>query len=74
MNTILEKDLVSDIGIDAECPICAQHRDPATGNPRYNAKALAAIGEAEAMFRGDIPVKWHKPDELEEVRKELLED
>jgi len=25
------------------------------------------------LKRGDIPVKWHKPEELEEVWKEMLE-
>ena len=50
MNAVLTKDAASDIGIDVECPICAKHQDPATGNPRYNSKALAAVAEAEAMF------------------------
>ena len=45
-----------------------------TENPRYNVKALAAIAEAEAMIKGEIPVSWHKPDELEKVWKEILED
>jgi len=57
-----------------ECPVCAKNIDPVTGNPRYNAKVLAAVAEAEAMIKGDIPAKWHKPDELKEVWKELLED
>jgi hypothetical protein len=60
--------------VEGECPIGAEHRDPETGNPRYNAKALAAIEEGEAMMRGEIPAKWHKPEELEQVWKELLED
>jgi len=75
MNTMIEtKETSLDIGIDGECPICDKLRDPKTGALLYNAKVLAAIEETEAMMRGDIPVKWHKPGELEEVWKELLED
>jgi len=74
MNAILEaKDTNLDIGIDGECPICSRLRDPKTGALPYNAKVLAAIEETEAKIRGDIPVKWHKPEELEEVWKEMLE-
>jgi hypothetical protein len=74
MTSVLPKEKTQDTGIDGECPICAQNRDPVTGNPRYNAKALAAIEEARAITRGEIPAKWHKPEELEQVWKELLED
>jgi len=31
------------------CPICAQHLDPVTGNPRYNAETVAAIEEGIAI-------------------------
>ena len=40
---------------------------------RYS-KVKAAIAEGEAIMRGDIPAKWHKPHELEEVLNELLKD
>jgi hypothetical protein len=40
-----------------ECPICAAHRDPVTGNPRYNAETVAAIEEGLAISRGEIPAK-----------------
>ena len=63
-----------EIGIDGECPICAKLRDPVTGALPYNAKVIASMEEARAMMRGEIPAKWHKPHELEEVFKELLED
>ena len=62
-----------EIGIDAECPICAKLRDPVTGNPPFNEKVKAAIEEGEAMMRGDIPGKWHKPHEFDEVWKELTD-
>ena len=74
MNAVIEKETAYDAGIDDECPICAKNRDPVTGNPRFNARTLAAIEEGEAMMRGDIPAKWHKPHEFEQVWKELLAD
>ena len=69
-DTITEK-VALDVGIDGECPICAQNRDPATGGLRYNAKALAAIEECNAVISGKIPAKLYKPHEVEEVLKEL---
>jgi len=45
-----------------------------TENPRYNAKALAAIEEGKAIMRGDVTVEWHKPHELGEVWKDILND
>ena len=42
-----------------ECPICAQYRDPKTGEPLYNAETLAAFKEGDAMLNGDIPANWH---------------
>jgi len=67
-------EIVSNETCSDDCPICAQNRNSETGELRFNAKALAAIAEGEAMMRGDIPVKWHKPQEFEQVWKELLED
>jgi len=75
MNAILEpKNTTLDIGIDGECPICSKLRDPKTGALPYNTNVLAAMEESRAMIRGEIPANWHKPDELEEVWKDLLED
>ena len=55
-----------------ECPICAAHRDPVTGNPRYNAETVAAIEEGMAISRGEIPAKWYtSPDEM---WKDLMKD
>jgi hypothetical protein len=55
-----------------ECPICAAHRDPVTGNPRYNAETVAAIEEGMAISRGEIPAKWYtSPDEMWE---DLMKD
>ena len=44
-------------GFEGECPVCAAHRDPITGNPRYNAETAAAIEEGMAISRGEIPAK-----------------
>jgi hypothetical protein len=55
-----------------ECPICAKHRDPVTGNPRYNAETVAAIEEGMAISRGEIPAKrFHS---LEEMLEDLERD
>jgi hypothetical protein len=52
-----------------ECPICAAHRDPVTGNPRYNAETIAGMQEVEDMISGKIPVKWH--NSIEDLDKML---
>ena len=74
MNSILAKDVSSDIGIDNECSICAQLCDPVSKTPRFNAETLAAFEETKAIMRGELPVKRYKPHELEEVWSEILED
>jgi len=51
-----------------ECPICAQHRDPKTGEPLYNAETIAAIEEGDAMLRGERPANWHQSlDDLDKM-------
>jgi hypothetical protein len=51
-----------------ECPICAKHRDPVTGEPRFNAETIAAFEEGDAMLRGEIPAKWHTSlDDLDKM-------
>jgi len=48
-----------------ECPICAKHRDPKTGELRFNAETVAAIEEGRAMMRGEIPAqRFHSLEEL----------
>jgi hypothetical protein len=51
------------------CPICAKHRDPVTGEPRFNAETIAAFEEGDAMLRGEIPTKWY--NSLEEMLVDL---
>jgi len=48
---------VADSGLAGECPICAAHRDPITGEERFNAETVAAIREGRAMMSGEIPAK-----------------
>jgi hypothetical protein len=52
-----------------ECPICAKHRDPETGELRFNAETIAAFEEGDAMLRGEIPAKWY--NSLEEMLADL---
>ena len=55
-----------------ECPICAKHRDPETGELRFNAETVAAIEEGRAMMRGEIPSKLY--NSLEEMLVDLDSD
>ena len=55
-----------------ECPICAAHRDPITGEERFNAETIAAIEEGDAMLRGEIPAKRY--NSLEEMLVDLDSD
>ena len=51
-----------------ECPICAKHRDPVTGELRFNDEAMAGMQEVEDMISGKIPVKWHTSlDDLDKL-------
>jgi hypothetical protein len=56
----------------AHCPLNVE-------NPPFNAVTLAAIAEGDAMMRGEIPGKWHRPksssreDILASIR-EAMED
>jgi len=60
--TITKPKTTLDIGIDVECPICAQ-------NPPFNAAVIAAIAEGDAIFNGELPAKWYSS--LEEAREDL---
>ncbi|MDR1803891.1 MAG: hypothetical protein LBQ94_09820 [Treponema sp.] len=55
-----------------ECPICAAHRDPVTGEELFNAKTIAAIEEGRAMMRGEIPSKLY--DSTDEMWEDLMRD
>ena len=48
-----EPKAAADDGLDfeGECPICAAHRDPITGEERFNAETIAAIREGRDMMK-----------------------
>ena len=51
------------------CPICAKHRDPKTGELRFNAETMAGMQEVEDMITGKIPAKWY--NSLDEMLVDL---
>jgi hypothetical protein len=53
-----------------DCPICAAHRDPVTGEEFYNAETVAAIEEGRAMMRGEIPA--NRFSSFKEMWEDLL--
>ena len=52
-----------------DCPLCAKHRDPKTGELRFNDETIAAIEEGRAMMRGEIPAQ--RFNSLEELLADL---
>jgi len=52
-----------------ECPICAAHRDPITGEECFNAETIAAFEEGDAMLRGEIPAQ--RFNSIEELLADL---
>jgi hypothetical protein len=68
----------ADDNLDAadECPVCAAHRDPITGEERFNAETVAAIREGRAMMRGEIPaIRFHSFEEmLEDLERDDPDD
>jgi hypothetical protein len=57
-----------------ECPVCAKHRDPETGSPRYNAEVMAGIKEVDDMLAGKIPNTMKSFNSLEEMLADLDAD
>ena len=47
-------------GYVSECPECAKHRDPKTGELRFNAVTLAAFQETSDIMSGKKKVKWER--------------
>ena len=56
----------------SECPICAKHRDPETGELHFNAEVMAGMQEVEDMISGKIPTKWY--NSLDEMLVDLDAD
>jgi len=57
-----------------ECPICAKHRDPETGEPLYNTETIAGMQEVEDMLSGKIPDTMKKFNSFEEMMADLDKD
>ena len=55
-----------------ECPICAQHRDPVSGELRFKPEIMAGMQEVEDMVSGKTPAKWY--NSIDEVLTALDED
>jgi len=55
-----------------ECPVCAKHRDPETGELRFNAETMAGMQEVEDIISGKIPTKWY--NSLEEMWADLVSE
>jgi len=55
-----------------ECPICAKHRDPVTGELRFNAETMAGMQDVEDMISGKKPTKWY--NSLDEMLVDLDSD
>jgi hypothetical protein len=66
----------TDQGADlkGECPFCAAHRDPVTGNPLYKPEIYASMEEARAMARGEIPSTLRRFHSLKEMLEDLDRD
>ena len=55
-----------------ECPICAKHRDPVTGELRFKPEIMAGMQDVEDMISGKVPAKWY--NSLDEMMVALDED
>jgi hypothetical protein len=58
----------------AECPFCAAHRDPVTGNPLYKPEVYANMQEVDDMLAGKIPSTLKQFNSLEEMLADLDSD
>ena len=70
------EDGLNDDGLDheGECPICAAHRDPVTGNPRYRPEVYEGMREVDDMLSGKIPSTLRSFNSLEEMLEDLDRD
>jgi hypothetical protein len=59
---------------EGECPFCAAHRDPITGNPRYKPEIYAGMQEVEDMISGKIPSTLKRFNSFEEMMADLESD
>ena len=57
-----------------ECPFCAAHRDPVTGNPLFKPEIYASMQEVDDMLSGKIPSTLRSFNSLEEMLEDLDRD
>jgi hypothetical protein len=57
-----------------ECPFCAAHRDPVTGNPLYKPEIYASMQEVDDMLAGKIPSTLRRFHSLKEMLEDLDRD
>ena len=57
-----------------ECPICAAHRDPVTGNPRYKPEVYEGMQEVKDMLSGKIPSTLRRFKSAAEMFEDLERD
>ena len=62
------------LGYEGECPICAAHRDPITGNPRYKPEVYESMQETRDMLSGKIPSTLRMFNSFEEMWEDLMRD
>jgi len=62
MITVTEIETATECIHGEDCPLHAE-------NPPFNAKALSAIAEGNAIFNGEKKTKWYTS--LEEAREDL---
>jgi len=69
-------DKISADGLDhaGECPFCAAHRDPVTGNPLYKPEIYASMQEADDMAAGKIPSTLRSFNTIAEMWEDLMRD
>jgi len=60
--------------VASDCPICAKHQDPVTGELRFNAETIAAMKEVDDMLAGKIPNTLKSFNSLEEMLADLDSD
>jgi len=57
-----------------ECPICAKHRDPVTGELRFKPEVYEGMQEVEDMLSGKIPSTLRSFDSFEDMWEDLMRD
>ena len=58
----------------SECPVCAAHRDPVTGNPRYRPEVYEGMQEVDDMLSGKIPSTLRRFKSVDEMFEDLDRD